>query len=222
MKWISGIAFPRCVGTAIGTLNCQCGGGGGSVRFGHVLAIARVGKTRVVLSCSLLLVVLPLAVSSLAVPASAATRNVTFGFTGGPQTFVVPTGVTAATFAVSGAWGGATGSGGAACCGSTATFTFTNLVPGESIQINVGGRGGGTTLVSGSNGTTALSPGGAGGFNGGATGGTAIATTTPGNGTIASGGGGGGGASDIRRGGTALANRVLVGAGSAGEGGSGS
>jgi hypothetical protein len=85
--------------------------------------------------------------------------------TGGAQTWTVPAGVTEATFDVYGAQGGsgyvafdAAGKGGRA----TATIAVT---PGETFQINVGGRGG-------------AGPGGAGGFNGGGVAGTSYANWT--------------------------------------------
>jgi Glycine rich protein/RTX calcium-binding nonapeptide repeat (4 copies) len=138
-----------------------------------------------------------LAMLALAAPASAATE--TFNFTGGAQTWTVPAGVAEATFDVYGAQGGGDpdniaffpGLGGRA----TATIAVT---PGASIQVNVGGQG--------------RLPGGGlhgGGFNGG------------GGGVPAGSGGaspGGGGASDIRIGGTALTDRVLVAGGGGGAG----
>ncbi len=77
--------------------------------------------------------------------------------------------------------------------GGSATATIP-VTPGETLQVNVGGRGGVPT----------------GGFNGGGDGGS----TPP-----ASGVGGGGGASDVRRGGTDLDDRAVVAGGGGGSGG---
>jgi hypothetical protein len=140
-------------------------------------------------------------------PAGAATQTVTFddhlcATGGGAQTWVVPAGVTSATFDVFGAQGG----NGGGMVVTTApggnggeTVATVAVTPGESIQVNVGCRG----TDSPSN--TA----GAGGFNGGADGGLGVNA----------GGGGGGGASDVRQAGTALANRVVVAGGGGGGGG---
>ena len=84
--------------------------------------------------------------------------------------------------------------------GGRATATIA-VTPGDSIQVNVGGRGG--------------SFNGAGGFNGGGTGSAAPVGTpgTPGS--------GGGGASDIRIDGSTLDDRVLVAGGGGGGGAAG-
>ena len=125
----------------------------------------------------------------LASPALATTE--TFNYTGAAQTWTVPAGVTSASFDLFGAQGGliSTNSPG---LGGHATATIS-LTAGDSIQVNVGGRGEGFPSS-----TTA----GAGGFNGG------------GNGTAQ----GGGGASDIRIGGTTVNQRVLVAGGGGGSG----
>jgi hypothetical protein len=129
-------------------------------------------------------------VMAFAAPASATTD--TFNYTGAAQTWTVPTGVTSATFDLYGARGG----GGAEeyqttpGLGGEATATIA-VTPGASIEVNVGGQGGRDTA----------------GFNGGG------ASTSDGPG-----GGGGGGASDIRIGGTALADRMLVAGGGGGAG----
>jgi titin len=80
----------------------------------------------------------------------------------------------------------------------TATITVT---PNETIAIFVGGQGG-----AGGQPTR-----GAAGFNGGAVAGAGFGT--------GNGGGGGGGASDVRQGGSAVANRVVSAAGGGGGGG---
>jgi len=124
-----------------------------------------------------------------------------FPCTGGPQTFAVPAGVTFVGVDVYGAQGGdglmvvaEPGEGG---LGGRASVGLP-VAPGQSLQVNVGCEGT----------TPAGDPGGAGGFAGGGEGGE-------GN---SGGGGGGGGASDVRQGGTALANRVVVAAGGGGGG----
>ena len=133
---------------------------------------------------------------ALAAPASATTE--TFNFTGAAQTWPVPDGVFNATFDLYGAQGGGDtfttvflpGLGGRA----TATIPLT---PGDSIQVTVGGQGGGPDK------------GGPGGFNGG------------GSASFGGGGGsnGGGGASDIRIGDPpfGLEDRVLVAGGGGGS-----
>ena len=122
--------------------------------------------------------------------------SATFNFTGGMQTFTVPAGVTSINIQAFGAQGGTGAIGGNAVLGGTgglgasATGTLA-VVPGQVLNIFVGGQG--------------ASP--AGGFNGGANGGSVNA-------------GGGGGASDVRAGGVAAANRVIT-AGGGGGGGRG-
>ena len=125
----------------------------------------------------------------LASPALATTE--TFNYTGAAQTWTVPAGVTSASFDLFGAQGGLIPSTNSPGLGGHATATIP-LTAGDSIQVNVGGRG-----ASFPSSTT-----GAGGFNGG------------GNGT----GQGGGGASDIRIGGTTVNQRVLVAGGGGGSG----
>jgi Glycine rich protein/RTX calcium-binding nonapeptide repeat (4 copies) len=126
--------------------------------------------------------------ATLALGAPASAATETFNFTGAAQTWTVPAGVTEATFDLY----GAQGSGLAAGLGGRATATIS-VTPGASIQVNVGGQGG--TL-------------GAGGFNGGG-------NATPPDGDNIE---GGGGASDIRIGGTALTDRLLVAGGGGGQG----
>jgi Glycine rich protein/SprB repeat/Secretion system C-terminal sorting domain len=127
-------------------------------------------------------------------------QTVTFNYTGALQTYTVPPGATSITVDVYGAQGGlgynvpnvGAGLGGRV----QATVAVT---PGEILNIYVGGQGGpgGTTI------------GGTAGYNGGGVGGGWSGGRS---------GGGGGGASDIRQGGTALSNRVVIGAGGGGTG----
>lgn len=117
----------------------------------------------------------------------------TFGYTGAVQNFTVPTGVTSIQVALTGA-GAAAGGAGDKVTGTLA------VTPGDVLNLYVGGQGG----------APSGGAGGAGGFNGGGNGG--------GSGIANDGGYGGAGASDIRRGGTALANRLCVAAGGGGSG----
>ncbi|WAS98119.1 glycine-rich protein [Nannocystis punicea] len=114
-----------------------------------------------------------------------------FEFSGAAQTFVVPDCVARITVELWGAQGG-----GSRCCdgpeqddGGLGAYVRAELdvVPGEALQIRVGGRGG-------------LE--GAAGYNGGGLGGEFA--------------GGGGGASDVRQGGATLEDRIFVAAGGGG------
>jgi gliding motility-associated-like protein len=126
----------------------------------------------------------------------AQSQTVTFNYTGSMQTWTVPPCVNTITVVAAGAKGG--GSNGGAGARITATLTVT---PGQVLNIFVGGMGTQGNF--------------SGGFNGG---GTGRAST----GSAAYSSFGGGGASDIRIGGIALANRVIVGGGGGGRsGGSG-
>jgi hypothetical protein len=117
-----------------------------------------------------------------------------FKYSGAAQKFVVPKGVTELTIILRGASGGGAASGSYEAApglggGLKATIPVT---PGERLFIYVGGEGGADY----------------GGFNGGGTAGIASGYS----------GFGGGGASDVRQGGNALSNRVLVAAGGGGQG----
>jgi hypothetical protein len=132
----------------------------------------------------------------------------TFDYTGDEQTFVVPAGVTEIQFDVMGAeggdiegttvgWGGTNDVSIDAGNGGQVTGLLP-VTPGETLYIYVGGEGSEAS----------------GGYNGGGD-----PETCSGTEVIAA---GGGGASDIRQGGTGLANRVVVagaGGGVAGNGG---
>jgi hypothetical protein len=128
----------------------------------------------------------------------------TFHYTGKEQSFRVPSGVTQVTIKASGASGpSGTASGYCEFTGGSGGVVKATIpvTPGETLAIYIGGEGTGD----GSN----CSPGGAGGFNGGGDGGSGI---SGGNGT------GGGGASDVRQGGDALNDRVIVAGGGGGGG----
>ncbi|MES2800459.1 MAG: T9SS type B sorting domain-containing protein [Bacteroidota bacterium] len=123
---------------------------------------------------------------------SATAQSVTFGFTGSPQSWTVPTCVNSITVTVAGAEGGG-GSGG----NGAVVTTVINVTPGDVLNLYVGGSG--------------ACPGA--GWNGGAIGHASSGNNAPWNSC------GGGGASDIRINGTGLANRIVVAAGGGGEGG---
>jgi hypothetical protein len=122
----------------------------------------------------------------------------TLFFTGAEQNYTVPCGVTNLTIDAFGAKGanGASGAnnstGGIGGFGGHAQGVLT-VTSGQSISVFVGGQ----------------PTSGLGGYNGGATGGGSGSTIT---------GGGGGGATDIRLGGNALSNRILVAGGGGGGG----
>ncbi len=118
-----------------------------------------------------------------------------FGYTGGPQTFVVPEGATRLMVDVRGA-AGETGALSDQSWGGR-SYGFLDTTPGETLYLYVGGQPSGTTA----------------GWNGGGAGGTGGL----------GGGRGGGGASDIRQGGDALTDRKVVAGGGAGgvDGGEG-
>jgi hypothetical protein len=132
---------------------------------------------------------------------SAAVHNRTFHYTGKEQFFKVPSGVTSVTIHVSGASGPS--GGGSACYfiggkGGIVTADIS-VTSGETLAIFVGGEGTG--------GTSDCGPGGKGGFNGGGDGGSGASNAI---------GTGGGGASDVRQGGDALRDRVMVAGGGGG------
>ena len=121
---------------------------------------------------------------------------IVFNYTGSAQTWTVPSGVTALTFDVDGASGGFRyGSTGTPGKGGRVTGSLT-VTPGQTLNVYVGGSG-----------ATGSSTGAAGGFNGG--------------GQSYNYGGSGGGASDIRIGGTALTDRIIIAGGGGGGGADG-
>lgn len=134
------------------------------------------------------------------VPPAAVGDKFTFNYTGGGQTFQIPGNVTKVKLEAWGAQGGnvssATGGKGGYSVGELTT------TPGQVLHLYVGGKGGDN--ISGTVGGTA-------GYNGGAPGGAGSSSYR--------GAGGGGGGTDIRIGGTALANRILIAGGGGGGGG---
>jgi hypothetical protein len=115
----------------------------------------------------------------------------TFAYTGAMQTWIVPSDVIYATFVVSGAQGGQGDNNFVSGGLGGRTSATLPVSAGATVNIFVGGAG-----------STS-----AGGFNGG--GANALGDSY---------GGGGGGASDIRIGGTTLADRVLIAGGGGGAG----
>jgi hypothetical protein len=156
-------------------------------------AISRRALLRRGVTAALLPVVTSIVAPTPLQAQSPGARSRTFAFTGAPETFIVPTGVTALSVSAFGGQGhgfspATTGLGGSV----TATLT---VVPGETLIIVVGGAAERFRLL------------GRPGFNGGGHGGGNLAH-----------GGDGGGASDVRRGGSALGNRVIVAGGGGGAG----
>ena len=138
---------------------------------------------------------------ALATPAAAVPSGpqvFTLNYSGGAQYFTVPPGVTSATFDLFGAQGSNSSTyGGGGGRGGESTAALTNLVPGTSVQVNIGGQGG---------------------FNGGAAGGAGGGYSSTSSQSIGGPGARGGGATDVRIGGTTLASRVLVAGGGGGSG----
>jgi formylglycine-generating enzyme required for sulfatase activity len=123
------------------------------------------------------------------------TASIAFSYTGASQAWVVPANVTQITFDLKGAAGGtASGGGWTVYGGLGASVTGTlKVTPGETLYFFIGGSGDDCQ-----NKTTVN-----GGFNGGGSGAN-------------NSGSGGGGATDIRMGGLALGNRVIVAGGGGG------
>ena len=120
-------------------------------------------------------------------------NQIPFAFTGGMQTWTVPGGVDTLNFDLSGARGGYRYDGPGTPGHGGRVQGKLGVTPGEVLNIFVGGVG-----------AIGSASGAAGGYNGG--------------GQSYNYGGGGGGATDIRVGGTALENRIII-AGAGGGGG---
>jgi glycine rich protein len=130
-----------------------------------------------------------------------------FAFTGSRATFVVPPDVCRLHVDAAGASGGLQGAAGTPGLGARVEAAI-RVVPGETLEVRVGGQGG-----------TALGSSPArGGWNGGGDGGAASRRA---DGREGRAGSGGGGATDVRRGRGTLENRILVAGGGAGSGGAG-
>jgi len=137
-----------------------------------------------------------LATYSLPVFSSACTTQ-TFNFSGGMQSYTVPVGVTSLTINARGAQGANQTLGGTGGLGGSVQGVIS-VLPGQVLNIFVGGQNG---------------------YNGGALGG--VNGNTVFSGPSTGNAGNGGGATDIRIGGVALANRVLVAGGGGGAGSNG-
>lgn len=118
----------------------------------------------------------------------------TFNFTGGMQSYTVPVGVTSLTITARGAQGANQTPGGTGGLGGSVQGVLS-VSAGQVLNIFVGGQNG---------------------YNGGALGG--VNGNTVFSGPSTGNAGNGGGATDIRIGGVALANRVLVAGGGGGAG----
>ena len=116
----------------------------------------------------------------------------TFNYTGGQQTYVVPAGLTSIAVDVIGAEGGYSYNSQTPGLGGRLQAEYS-VIPGQTLYIYVGGKGEDDPVRTG-------------GWNGG------------GDGSTGDYGGGGGGASDIRIGGTTLADRIFVSGGGGGSG----
>jgi hypothetical protein len=142
-----------------------------------------------------------------------ATTTCTFSYTGAPEAWVVPAGVTSAVFDLYGAAGGNSAvqgwPGGLGGKGGHVQATVL-LTPLQTLNMRVGGKG--------TDGLTSTAPFSvAGGFNGGGTNSAVCGASCP----STSLGGAGGGSSDVRTSADALSDRLLVagGGGGAGPGG---
>lgn len=136
-----------------------------------------------------------------------ATTTLEFNYSGGPQTWTVPQGVTSASFELFGGQGGP-GSGGARPSGlggkGGRTLASLTLAPGEVIQVNVGDWGGGRGRPCDQPQCDPEGYGGAGRVHENSAGGFV--------------GGHGGGASDIRKAPFDQEDRLLVAGGGGGGG----
>lgn len=131
----------------------------------------------------------------------------TFGFTGMPAAFAVPSGICSVRVEALGASGGEGGTAGSPGAGAQVAAVL-RVTPGETLRVRVGGMGGAANDQQ---------PG-AGGWNGGGDGGAA-AEWAPGS--FGRAGSGGGGATDVRQGGDGPEHRVVVAGGGGGGAGHG-
>lgn len=131
--------------------------------------------------------------------------------TAGTYSWVVPTGVTNVRVIAAGGRGGNSPDGYKGGAGALVTTPLT-VTPGETLTVTVGGVGANGVAVGAGSGSRTR-PGGAGGAGGGGAGGYGSSNKPA---TFAMSGAGGGGSSDVRQGGTGLANRVVVAGGGGG------
>jgi hypothetical protein len=165
-------------------------------RLGSVPAFRYLLAGPAAAGLALLAVVVPGGPASAASGDCAGTTVITctYTYTGGAQTWTVPAGVDTAQFTLYGAEGASSSTTIAAGNGAEVTGTLP-VTPGTTLQVNVGQWG----ILGAGNGIAF----GGGGY---------------GDDGYGAGGGGGGGASDIRDGGYALADRLLVAGGGGGAG----
>jgi hypothetical protein len=133
-----------------------------------------------------------------------ATGSATFNYTGGAQTFAVPQCATSITIDAYGAQGG--------------SGTQVGGLGGRAVGIRAVTVGTTLTVVVGGVGQNVPTTGNVNGFAGGFNGGGAVREYTTWTGQTEGASGTGGGASDVRSGGTALANRIIVAGGGGGAG----
>lgn len=149
----------------------------------------------------------PLSIASAVVTSGQPHGSQVFSYTGGNQTFVVPSGVTSLIVDAFGASAGNTGAAGVNVGGlGGRTLATVTVVPGETLRLIVGGRG--------VDGVVGIAAGRAGGFNGGG-----VSGGSNNGGGAAYTGSSGGGSSDVRRGAFALADRMVIAGGGGGAAG---
>jgi hypothetical protein len=224
------------------------------------MALVAVPSVQLVMSASALATAPSPSCGSVVV--SGSTAVVTCSYSGGPQYFVVPAGVSSVLIDAYGAQGG-----GPELATNTETLFLQNggtpggyteavlrVGGGQSLQVNVGGAGGNGFATAAADSSSASAIGGSAGWNGGQCGddfaGLATDTTSTGGGltcassavtgaieacaalprpgispgcggldaALAVAAGGSGGASDVRQGGTATSDRVVVAGGAGGSG----
>ena len=139
----------------------------------------------------------------------------TFNFTGGSQTWTVPTCVTSITVTVSGAQGGGTAGGNGAVVSGTITVS-----PGDIITVNAGGQGGNGPGSGGYNGGGTGQPSGVG-FPSSGGGGASVLSVNGVQTIVAGGGGGTGGGDSFSSGGAGGCGNGVNGTSPFGIGGSG-
>jgi alpha-tubulin suppressor-like RCC1 family protein len=166
---------------------------------------------------ALALTALALAAAPAAAQSGAQSGSQTFSYTGSPQYFTVPAGVTSIEVQM---WGGGGGGGYyAVSAGGAGAYVDGHLsvTPGEQLTILVGGGGSGGSSGAGQGG---YGGGGLAGGSGGSGGGrSAIATYTTGLDIISAGGGGGGSALPNEPGGSGGIGAGMSGTGTAAGGG---
>ena len=150
-------------------------------------------------SCAITFADLDKHTASVTIAVKPAPTATVFAYSGGAQSFTVPSGITRVTITAAGAQGGYSDGGGGLGGGLGGSVTATiPVTPGQVLTVFVGGIGNNPYDGYGNG----------GGFNGGGSGGCGCGAYGF--------GGSGGGASDVRQGGSALSNRVVVAGGGGG------